>query len=130
MSELDKKKEDKPKEQKYAFDILGSFQVSVKENKPKKILRKILIRNGAQLRNALIILERELYKQSKSSKENKYVYDLFMSSATLRDSLYNRTGEKGSKETAKKLKILKNALKDNCLWKETCFLVQNRIDSK
>ena len=121
----------KKKEKKeYDFDILGSFCVNVKENKPKKILKNILIKKAAQLRNLLIILEKELYIKSSKSIENKYIYKLFTSNSTLRDAIYGRTGEKGLPETAEKLSTLKNHLKDHKMWKEICFLSQSRLDSK
>ena len=123
-------KEEKKEEQKYAFDILGSFFVRVKENKPKRMLKKILINNGCHLRNMLILLEKDLYKMSTKSIKNKEIYKLFNANETLRDAIYGRTGERGKEETAKKLSILKNALKDNQIWIDICSLAQKKLDSK
>jgi len=121
--ETKRKKEKKPK---IDFIIDGSFSLRVSNRKAKKALTYSLVKDCSQIKNVIIMLRNSLYTQSKTSKFNKEIYNLFLSNEILRESVYGRVGSEETKDRIKKLTLY---FKDNELFNHLCEFSRQKVDA-
>ena len=119
-------KQEKEKKPKIDFIIDGSFSLRVSNRKAKKALTYSLTKDCSQIKNVIIMLRNSLYTQSKTSKFNKEIYDLFLSNEILRESVYGRIGSEKTKDDIKKLTLY---FKNNELFNHLCEFSQQKIDA-
>jgi IS605 OrfB family transposase len=125
--------EDEEKEPKPKYIIKGTFPIRVTDRKAKKSIIHSIKEDANHIRSMFLILENELYEQSKTSKELKKIYSLLKSKPVLRDVVYGRSGNDKTEKSIKykkRMNTLRSYFVSHSLFNEFCDFSQKKIDPK